>query len=285
MNAAKQPVNYKALSWTVGAHLVLLLLFALWKFSTPAAAAPVAEMGMEVNLGTSADGSGTDQPMDAEDPAEAVSVSSRQTSAQEATNEREVEQTDETDAPDVAPVKPVATAAKPTPQTPKPVVRNSRSVTQPAAQSAPISQPQKPRFVYQGSTGKGGNSAAENHPGTSEGNTTGTGDRGVPHGTPGAPNYTGSPGTGTGGISHSLGGRNIVAFPPKEAEFRAGGKVIVRVTVNREGTIVNKQIVSVSNPELRPIALRKLAQVKFNRRDDAPAEQFGNITFVFKTRN
>ena len=70
----------------------------------------------------------------------------------------------------------------------------------------------------------------------------------------------------------------------KEARFRQGGKVTVRVTVNRAGEIVNKQVVSSSNSELSPLALQKLAQVRFNQSETAPAEQFGTITFVFKTR-
>lgn len=287
MNAPEQPLNYKALSWTVAAHLVLLLLFAFWKFSSPAAAAPVQEMGMEVNLGTSDNGSGDDQPMDMDDPAAAVSVSERSASAaEEAVQERAVEETDEADAPEVATVKPAISTRRPkNTATPRTTARNTRPPAQPVARNAQPVPDRKPRYVYQGNTGKGGNSATANRPGMSEGNTSGDGDRGVPGGTPGAANYTGSPGRGTGGISHSLGGRNIVSFPPKEAEFRAGGRVVVRVTVNREGTIVNKQVINATNAELRPIALRKLGQVKFNRNENAPAEQFGNITFVFKTRN
>jgi outer membrane biosynthesis protein TonB len=285
MASEEQTINYKALTWTVGAHVVILLLLILWKFSTPAAAAPVMEMGMEVNLGTSADGSGNDQPMDTEDPAEVAATNTSRSSAAEAASERDVEQTDDAEAPDVAPVKTTPTT-RPAPQTKPAIVRNpTSSTTQQTAQPAPKPQPQKPKFVYQGSTGRGGNGAQENRPGGGEGNTTGEGDRGVPHGTPGASNYTGTPGSGTGGISFSLSGRNIVAFPPKEAEFREGGKVVVRITVNRDGVVVNKNVVSATNAELRGIALRKLGQVKFNRNEQAPAEQFGNITFVFKARN
>ena len=286
MASEQQTINYKALSWTIGAHVLIILLLILWKFSTPAAAAPVVEMGMEVNLGTSADGSGTDQPMDMEDPAEvAAANNSRSSATEEAASERDVEQTDDADAPDVAPVKTTPTR-RPAPQTKPAVVRNPTPATNPqTAQPVPHPQPQKPKFVYTGSTGRGGNGAQENRPGAGEGNTTGDGDRGVPHGTPGASNYTGNPGSGTGGISFSLSGRNIVAFPPREAEFREGGKVVVRITVNRDGVVVNKNVVSASNPELRGIALRKLGQVKFNRSEQAPAEQFGNITFVFKARN
>lgn len=285
MLAAQRPLNYKALYWTIGVHLLILLLLVLWKYTTPVSMQTLPEMGMEVNLGTSADGSGTDQPMDMDDPADAVSVNNRQSAAHEESNDREVERSDEADAPEVAPPRRTVAAVRPTRQTNEARTHRPANTPQQANTAATTPQVQRPRFVYQGGTGHGGNGAQENRAGSSEGNTFGNGDRGVPHGTPGAANYTGSPGTGTGGISHSLGNRSIVAFPPKEAEFREGGKVVVRVTVNRDGVIVNKQIVSASNPELRPIALRKLQSVKFNKSADAPAEQFGNITFVFKTRS
>jgi TonB family protein len=274
-NKALQP---KPLLITVVVHILLLLLLAIWTFSLPAEVAPLPELGMEVNLGTTADGSGVDQPMDIEDPAPQAASASR-SAASAASHDADVERSDDDEAPSV-PVthnsRPQRTASN-TPQQ-----RPGTSTT--AAAPAATAQQQRPRYVYAGSTGRGGNSATANMPGTGEGNTTRPGDRGVPGGTPGSPNYTGSPGNGTGGISHSLSGRNIIAFPPKEAQFREGGRVIVRVTVNRDGSIVNKQIVSSTNTELSPIALRKLQQVRFNKSDNAPEEQFGNITFVFKTR-
>ena len=142
----------------------------------------------------------------------------------------------------------------------------------------------KARYVYGGATGTGGNGATTDAKGGSEGNTTGNSDRGVPGGTPGATNYEGTPGGGSG-ISHDISGRNIVAFPPRDAEFKEGGQVTVRITVNRQGIITDRRIVSSSNSQLREIALKKISSIRFNKSDTAPEEQFGNITFVFKTRS
>jgi TonB family protein len=271
-------VQPRPLVITVGVHVVLLLLLLLWRFSMPAQETTMPEMGMEVNLGTSDNGSGTDQPMDVEDPA--ANASSARTARSAATANADVERSDDEESPSVA------TANEATRQH-SPNNTNNRSnanTASTATTSSHTAQPQRPRYVYQGSTGRGGNSAAANMPGTSEGNTTGNGDRGVPHGTPGAANYTGSPGNGTGGISYNLSGRTMIAFPPKEAQFRAGGRVVVRVTVARDGSITNRQIKSSTNTELNPIALRKAQQVRFNASETAPEEQFGDITFVFKTR-
>lgn len=267
----------KPLIITAAVHAILLLVLILWRFSVPTQTTPLPELGMEVNLGTSPDGSGKDQPMDIEDPAAEAADKAASSAGEEADNP-EVESSNEDNAPSVPERSKSRTPRR----------ANNRVETRPGTRAtsaaATTPQPQKPRYVYPGSSGKGGNSATANMPGTSEGNTTGPGDRGVPRGTPGATNYVGSPGLGTGGISHSLEGRNIVVFPPKDAKFREGGRVVVRVTVDRDGDIVNKQIKSSTNSELSPIALRKLQQVRFNKSPTAPEEQFGNIIFVFKTR-
>lgn len=275
--AAEQKINIKASAWTIGVHALLLLLFFLVRYSTPVIETPV-EMGMEVNLGSSDDGSGNDQPMMTEAPApDAASVNTTLAPQQTTTNE-EILKTDEADAPviNTRPEKKTIVAA----------TNNKKKETKyntatPATQ--PANAQQRPRYVFNGSTGRGGNNANTNMPGTSEGNTRGSGDRGVPGGTPGAANYTGVPGWGNG-ISHTLSGRSIIAFPPRDADFKESGKVVIRITVNRDGIIVNKQVKSATNAEIRAIALRKADKVKFNKSDSAPEEQFGDITFVFKTR-
>ena len=105
----------------------------------------------------------------------------------------------------------------------------------------------------------------------------------MPGGTPGAANYSGIPGNGTGGIGHTLSGRTI--SPDKfEAEFHEGGKVIIHVTVDRNGIIVNKFVKSSSNPELTRLALEKLNNSKFSKSEGPEPQQFGDVTIIFKTR-
>jgi outer membrane biosynthesis protein TonB len=278
---SQQTDKTKAWVWTIAVHILLLLFFLLFSYSIPDSETMVPDMGMEVNLGTSDDGSGDSQPMDEDDPAPNRAASARKVAAAEHAATKEMEHTDEADAPAVANQQKKNTDTRNRTQT-ETKKSNNRQTNATANNTTPA---QSPRYVYQGGTGKGGNSAGANAPGTGEGNTTGPGDRGVPGGTPGAANYTGNPGTGNGGISHNLDKRSIVAFPPPDADFKEGGRVVVRITVNRQGNIVGKQVVSASNGELRGIALRKLDKVRFNKKDDAPEEQFGNITFVFKTRS
>lgn len=280
MNTAESPVNIKAAAWTVGVHILLFLLFFMVRYSTPTVTA-AEELGMEVNLGTSEDGSGDEQPMAMDDPAPAnPSVAYSPASAPAPESAKAIETSDDPDAPAVA------TNTTPT-NTPTNNLQNRtrnntrQQATTTATQTTPA--PPKPRYVYSGGTGRGGNSAATDAPGGSEGNTTGAGDRGVPGGTPGAANYTGSPGKGSGGVSHTLKGRDL---NPRqfEAEFNEGGRVIIRVTVDQDGKIVSKRVKSSPNATLTKIALQKLAEAKFSASKDAAPQQFGEVTIVFKTR-
>jgi len=278
----EQQKNTKALVWTIGIHLLLLLAFLLLRYTLPPVTPPVLDAGMEVNLGTSDNGSGDDQPEIAEDPAAALAtLPADASSAADEHTEKEVETSEDADAPVVN-----------TPKTPPNKKRNPQPAAQPERNRSRTSQQQPtansnkpaqaPRYVYPGASGKGGNSARDNRPGSNEGIGQGNGDMGVPGGTPGASNYTGVPGGGGTAIGHSIAGRNIVSRPDPKAEFREGGKVVIRVTVNRDGAIVDSRVVSAANATIRALALKKLQSVRFNKSPSAPAEQFGNITFDFK---
>jgi outer membrane biosynthesis protein TonB len=276
----EQQKNTKALIWTVAVHALLLLVFLLSKYTLPAQAA-VEDLGLEVNLGTSENGFGTDQPEDPEDPAAANASVAVNASSSNSSNDREVHTSDEPDAP-VVHVNRTTPNKKPTPQRVIPTP-NRRVNTNNANTVARANTPaQSPRYVYPGATGKGGNSAQNNRPGGNEGIGQGNGDMGVPGGTPGATNYTGVPGGGGTSIGHSISGRNLVSRPDPKAEFREGGRVVIRVTVNRDGAITDSRIVSAANATIRALALKKLQSVRFNKSPTAPAEQFGNITFNFK---
>lgn len=261
-------INKPAALITIGIHVLLLLLCLFICYTLPAQTSPVQELGMEVNLGNSDDGSGNDQPFSVEKPAQQPEEihTERNDAATPADNNITTDNTDND-----------AESIKSNP------LKNKHPNTTEDNKDKQIRQP-KPKLLYPGAAGNGGNAANQNHAGTSEGNGQGKGDKGVPGGTPGASNYTGVPGSGTSGISTSFVDRNIVAFPEREAVFKEGGRVVVKVTVNRDGIVTNKRIVSSANAELSRIALQKIDKIKFNKNEQAPPEQFGNITFVFKTR-
>jgi outer membrane biosynthesis protein TonB len=264
-----QAINKKAAGITLAVHLALLLLCMLIGYSLPANNQSIEELGMEVNLGNSEDGSGDNQAFSTEHPAYQPEETNR--SAQKESSDPPANlATDESDAD--------APTIKPTVDNKRKQAAQNENIQKAATAQA------KPKVLFPAANGNGGNAASINQSGGSEGNGKGNGDKGVPGGTPGSDNYTGSPGNGTSGIGWSFSDRQMVARPDPAAEFREGGKVVIRVTVNREGQIVAKSVKSAPSNELRRIALDKLNDVRFNKSTTAPPEQFGDITFVFKTR-
>lgn len=275
----EQQKNTKALSITIVTHMLLLLFFLLFKYTMPATL-PVEELGMEVNLGTSENGYGTDQPEMKGDPAapEAAVAINRQPEAQSASF-REVHTTADEDAPALSARKEIHSRNK---EHTNEMLKKNRQVTRqnPVAPSeATRKAAEKPKFIYPGANGTGGNSASRDKAGDNEGIGSGNGDMGVPGGTPGASNYAGTPGSGN--MSYSLNNRKLVSRPDPRASYREGGIVKINVTVNRDGDIVRYTVASATNATIREIAVQKLKKVKFNRAPDAKPEEFGSITFNF----
>ncbi len=262
----KPTLNIRALIWSLGGHLLLLLLFILFQYKIAPNPPAITNEGLEVNLGNSDNGMGNDQPKKKEKPSEYQAAVVYKTHV--AVSGIPITKITTND-----PLAPVIDSAN-----------NTKTNDTGGKHTEPKVQQQQPRYAYGGETGKGGNDAKENTAGTNEGIGTKPGDMGVPGGTPGAKNYTGIPGNGSGGIGHNLTGRKIE--PDKfEAEFSESGKVVIHVTVDRNGTIVNRRVVSTSNPQLTKIALEKLSTTKFSKSEGSEPQQFGDVTIVFKTRS
>lgn len=263
----EQKKDTKAMAITVGIHAILLLFFLLFKYQMPAQV-PIEEMGIEVNLGTSEDGFGFDQPEDRNDPAAAMEIPVANVANEELKElTKEVYTTDNVNA--------TAVNIKKKNEKVKLVSENNNR-----AVAKTITKPKEAKYVMPGFNGQGGNSAQNNTPGGNEGIGTGDGDMGVPGGTPGASNYKGTPGSGN--MSYSLNNRTLVSRPDKNAKFQRGGAVVINVTVNPNGDIINSSVKSAANSEIRSLALEKLKNVRFNKATNAKPEEFGTITFQFK---
>lgn len=272
----EQQKNTKALAWTAGVHLALLLFFLLYKYALPVVVVP-EDLGMEVNLGTSENSFGNDQPEISDDPAAAIAAVTASAASSNNNTEKEVETSEEPDAPAVN----INRNNSRRRNNPQPVTHrtNNRSNTQSSSSAANNKPAQSPRYVYPGANGRGGNSAQGNRPGGNEGIGQGDGDMGVPGGTPGASNYSGVPGMGTSG---DISTRRMSYNGGREAQYNEPGKVVIRVTVNREGEITRYDVKKFSNNKIREIALQRIKNIRFNKAATAPEEQFGYITFDFK---
>lgn len=283
--------NVKAGTITGVISGVLFLLFFLVSWSAPVIQEPVFEEGMEVNLGIDDDGSGDIQPLRPGAPSAAepvVSTPKAVSAPPQAVKAIETDDNDE-EAEDVVVPKPT----KPNPKTPEipkeTTVKNTNPQPQPTVEQ-PKPAP-KPKATYKGGdgSGPGGNNADTWNGSTSEGNTTGTGDRGKINGDPNSKNYDGFGGSGNGNGSYTiqgnLRGRAIRSLPSFQDDFNENGKVAVNLVVDASGTVISAthepKGTTITNASQKEIALRKARQIKF-----APGEeQRGTFIFNFRVTN
>ena len=267
--------------------LFLLLFLISWTlpFNPPA---PVEE-GLEVNLGNSDQGLGSDQPFLPNDPSKQDQEKYTPPKTVAATKEalKDVE-TDDKD-PDPAPAvkQPPVTKPDATKIPDKDLaVKTPKKVVQPAVNPTPA--PPKPKAVFNGvkGDGSGGNDADHFKPGGNQGIAGGKGDQGAPGGDPNSTNYTGG-GHGNGiAIARGLQGRRISSTPSFTDEFNENAKIAVDIHVDATGNVISAEYQAhgstTSDANLKAIAIRKAHQVKFNSGAD---ESSGTLIFVFKLKN
>jgi colicin import membrane protein len=126
----------------------------------------------------------------------------------------------------------------------------------------------------------------------SEGVTGGTGNQGSLNGSidskvRGEGSGLGDSGTGTGdkGISFNLGGRGYRTLPSPKYEYQVEGKVVVDVTVDREGKVIQAipgtKGSTTLDSQLLKAAKEAAMSATFDRKPDAPEVQKGTITYNF----
>lgn len=263
----------KGLTGTILFHAILVLALLFLALRTPL---PLpSEGGVEVNLGNSDDGMGLIQPAELQ--------ASNQTSppTPEASDADKLLTDDTEETPAIEQKKVTKPAAeKPVP---KPVIK---------PEPAPVPQPKvDPRAMFPGKsatgdkTGQGGN----------EGITGKPGDQGKVTGDPNATGYDGPGGSGNGkssgigdGISFDLGGRTSRQIPSPSNKFSDEGRVVVTIFVNRSGNVTRviapAKGTTTSSTHLRQLAEQAAKLAKFSPKEDAPEEQKGTITYIFKLK-
>ncbi len=122
---------------------------------------------------------------------------------------------------------------------------------------------------------------------TSEGIAGGTGNQGVPNGSVDSKNH--GPGGGTGnsgsGVSYDLKGRGFQKLPLPKYDYQGGGKVVVEVSVDRSGKVIQaipgRPGSTTLDEYLLKVAKDAAMQATFQVKDDAPVVQKGTITYNF----
>ncbi len=281
--------NRKAALYTllICGTILLLLLLVSWNlpFNPPT---PVEE-GLEVNLGNSDQGLGSNQPFLPNDPSKQDQEKYTPPKTVAATKEalKDVE-TDDKNPDDLPAVKqPPVTKPQATKIPDKDLtIKTPRKTVQPAVNPTPA--PPKPKAVFHGvnGDGTGGNDADHFKPGGNQGIAGGKGDQGAPGGDPNSTNYKGG-GHGNGiAIAGGLQGRKIRSTPSFTDEFNENAKVAVDIHVDAAGNVISADYQArgstTSDANLKAIAIQKAHQVKFNSGSD---ESVGTLIFNFKLKN
>jgi len=127
---------------------------------------------------------------------------------------------------------------------------------------------------------------------TSEGIAGGTGNQGDPRGSVdskvrGEGGGLGTSGTGTGdkGISFQLQGRGFRNLPSPKYDYQEEGKVVVEVSVDQSGKVIQAtpgiKGSTTLNDNLLRVAKEAAMKASFDAKPDAPAVQKGTITYNF----
>lgn len=119
---------------------------------------------------------------------------------------------------------------------------------------------------------------------TGEGDSNQSGNQGKPDGDINSKNRVGGS-DGGNGISFSLSGRSSRSLPKPEYKSQAEGKVVVEVTVDQNGNVINARPgvkgTTTTNKKLVDAAKIAALKTKFDVKKDAPALQKGTITYHF----
>jgi hypothetical protein len=266
--------NIKAGLITALFCLLLFFIFFFLNWELPQIPTPSFGEGIEVNLGNSETGLGTEAP---QVPGEAAT---------------ETDNSKSTPPAQVEASKPIQTDANETNEAAAVV---TKTVKKQNTITPPVQAPPKPKAVFGGgaSTTTSGNNADSYNGKTDQGIAGGKGDQGKINGNPNSDSYTGNGGNGTGGpagagggvsIRSGLDGRRIAKLPSFEDDFNENAKVAVDIVVDNNGQVisatVNPRGTTTTNANIRNIAIKKAKTLRLNAGNDI--EQKGTIVFSFK---
>ncbi len=142
---------------------------------------------------------------------------------------------------------------------------------------------EKPKQVNTKALYKGKTTTSESN--NSEGDDNVYGNKGDINGDKNSDNYSYGSSYGSG-VSFSLAGRNGISLPKPELKYQKQGKVVVEITVDRQGNVVNATSgvkgSTTLDTYLLNAAKKAAVKSKFTAKPNAPFHQKGYITYHFK---
>jgi colicin import membrane protein len=277
----------KGIAGTIVIHLAILVLCLVFGFSVPPP--PETEMGIVVNFGTDETGLGFIEPSA---PAFQEEASPPPAAEPEITTDEEPILTqDNEEAPEVKKVDPEAERKRQEQLEAERIRREQLEAERirkeqeeaerkrlEAEQQRQTEIMDRTRKALEGSKNAGTSS-------TSEGVAGGKGNQGVPSGDLNSQNRGEGGGTGNSGISYDLGGRGFQKLPLPQYDYQEEGKVVVEVSVDRSGKVIQAipgiKGSSTLDEYLLKVAKEAALQAQFDPKPDAPLVQKGSITYNF----
>lgn len=266
---------------------MILLVLVFFAFTIPPP--PETEEGIMVNFGTDETGLGTIEPSAPSAPAEAVQPP--QAAAKTQNTEEALLTQNSDDAPEVKKVDPEAEKRR-LEKIEADRIRKAEAEAertkreQQLAEERRIAAEQqrmndimnKTKNALAGSKNSGTSS-------TSQGIAGGTGNQGVPTGDLNSNIYGPGGGTGNKGVSYSLTGRGVQKLPNPKYDYQEEGRVVVEVSVDRQGKVVQAipgtKGSTTLNEYLLRVAKEAAMETQFDVKADAPPVQKGTITYNF----
>ena len=244
--------------------IVILCFLLFWFFGLTHQIPPPENPSVTINFGISNDGMGEIQPEESGTP--------------EVVNEETVEEVVTTQPVEaVSPVEKVMTQ------------ETVETVKVPTAEElAEIKRKEEEAEVkkLQEEAKKKANALAsvfKNPNGGNEGETGKPGDQGDPNGSKTSNSHVG--GSGGNGVSHSFSDRSLLSTPKIVDNSQDEGRVVVDIVVDRNGNIIKASPGAIGSNTNSSHLFRKAKEAalktKFSPNPNAPAEQYGKLTFVF----
>ena len=285
--------NIRAGGYTALVIGLMLVIFIFVRWGLPALPQPPVEEGIEVNLGNSDVGLGTDQAFEPGKPApsnkEAYIPPKPVVTKEEDVKDIATDDKDK-DAPEIK--KPPVIKPKPeATKVPEKEVVKSKPTVKPKDETPPAPPAPKPKAMMKGvnGNGNGGNEADSYKKGGNEGIAGGKGDQGRPGGDPDSKNYKGG-GTGNSGvrISSGLQGRRFTSIYKYQDDFNENATVAVDVRVDKNGNVLSATYQlrgsTTSESYYKEKAIEIVRKSKLNASADGPDEQAGTVLVNFKVR-
>lgn len=273
-------------------HAVVLILFIFlvaWRAPNP----PLPEIGIELNFGTSNQGSGEVQPEPNTPPADTESEEDSPETPEEVVEEVIEEVTPEE-------------VTEPVEETADPVVENTATETEvkpvtempteaPVKEAEPKKEEPKPKVEEKKETptppkvlypGKKDGEATEAKNANQGDKTNAVGDQGDKEGTVDARALYGKPGGGGGGAALEMAGWMWNKAPEPDDKTQAEGKIVFTVIIDERGEVVSAiATTNTVTSSLMRIYQAEVMRLTFTQTSQGtpPARTEGKITFIIKS--